>query len=58
MRLDMFLQILWSLECFSAELALVWLQWDMNSNMRGDMIAFDSCGSTLTPGAGQVEIVG
>ena len=53
----MFLQILRSLESFSAELALVWLQWDMDSNMGCDMITFDSCCSTLSPCAGQVEIV-
>lgn len=55
---DMFLQILRTFECFAAELAFVRLERDMNSNVRGDVVTFDSCGSALTPSAGQVEVVG
>ena len=33
------------------------LKRDVDSNVRGDVVAFDSCGITLTPRAGQVEVV-
>lgn len=31
--LDMLLQILWTLEALSAKVALVWLQWHMDSDV-------------------------
>jgi hypothetical protein len=54
----MFLQILWSLECLAAELALVRLQGDVDSDVGGDVVTFDRGGTALAPGAGQVEVVG
>jgi len=35
----------------------VWLEGDMNTNMRGDMISLDSSGPALIPLARQVEVV-
>lgn len=57
MGLDMFLEILWALEGLATELALVRLEWNMNSNVGGDMITFDGGGVALAPLAGQVEVV-
>jgi hypothetical protein len=54
----MFLQILRSLECLAAEFALVRLQGDVDSDVGGDVVTFDGGGTALTPGAGQVEVVG
>lgn len=54
----MFLEILWSLECLATELTLVRFQRDVDSNVGGDVVTLDGGGATLTPGAGQVEVVG
>lgn len=43
--LNMLLQILRTLECFATEITLVRLQWDVDSNVRSDMITFHSSGS-------------
>jgi hypothetical protein len=58
MGLDMFLEILRTLKGLAAEFALVRLQGNMNSNMGGDVVAFDGGGTALTPRTGQVEVVG
>lgn len=58
MCLDMFLKILWSLKGLATELALVRLERNMNSDVRGDVVALDGCCSALTPCACQVEVVG
>ena len=58
MCLDMFLQILGSLEGFATEFTLVRLQRYVDSNVGGDVIALDCSRSTLAPGAGQVQVVG
>jgi hypothetical protein len=58
MSLDMFLEILGTLEGFATEFAFVWFQGDMNSNVRGDVVAFDGGGTAATPLAGEVEVVG
>ena len=57
MGLDMLLKILRALESLAAELALVRLQWNMDTNVRGDMVTLDGGGSALTPSAGEVEVV-
>jgi len=57
MCLDMFLQILGSLERLAAEFTLVRLQWDVDSNVGGDVVSFDGRGSALAPCAGQVQVV-
>lgn len=41
MGLDMFLQVLRTLECFSTEFTFVGFEWNMHTNMRCNMVAFD-----------------
>lgn len=55
--LDMFLEILRALESLAAEFALVRLERNVDSNVRGDVVALDCGGSALTPLTGQVEII-
>jgi hypothetical protein len=57
MGLDMFLEILWALESLATEFAFVGLERDVDSNMGGDVVAFDGGGSALAPLAGQVEVI-
>jgi hypothetical protein len=54
MGLDMFFQILRTLEGFPAKVAPMRLQWDMNADMGRDMITLYCSGATATPLAGQV----
>lgn len=56
--LDVLLEILRTLEGLSAEVALVWLQGDVDTNVRGDVVALHSCGAARVPLASQVEVVG
>lgn len=58
MGLDMLLEILRALESLATELALVWLQRDMDADVTRDVIALDGSGTALTPRAGEVEVVG
>lgn len=58
MSLDMLFQVLGTLEGFTAEVALVWLQRYMDTNMRSDMITLDSGGLALIPLASKVQVVG
>ena len=53
----MFLQILRPLEGLSAEVAFVWFQGYVNTDMRGDVVALDGGRATGTPLAGEVEVV-
>lgn len=53
----MFLEILRALESLAAEFALVRLERDVDSNVGGDVVAFDRGGSALAPLAGQVEVI-
>lgn len=57
MRLDMLLEILRTLERLSAKLALVRLQRYMDTDVRGDVVAFNRCGAAATPLASQVEVI-
>jgi hypothetical protein len=57
-RLNMFLEILRTLEGFAAEFALVRLERNVNADVGGDVVALDGRGSALAPLAGQVEVVG
>ena len=57
MSLDMFLEILRAFESLATKFAFVRLQGNVNSDMRGDVVAFDGGGAALTPCAGQVEVV-
>lgn len=55
--LDMLLQILRSLECLLTKFTLVWLEWNVDSNMRGNMISLDCSGPAGPPSARQTQIV-
>lgn len=54
----MLLQILRTFEALSAEVALVRLQWNMNTNVRRDVIALDRGGPAHIPPTGQIQVVG
>jgi hypothetical protein len=54
----MFLEILRALEGLATKFTLVRFQGDMDSDVRGDMVAFDGGGTATTPLTRQVEIVG
>jgi len=58
MCLDMLLEVLRTLERLATEITLVWLEGHMNSDMRGDVVAFDGCDPTLRPLTLQVQIIG
>lgn len=58
MSLDVLLEILRTLECLSTEVALVRLEWYVNSDVRSDVITLDGGSSALVPAASQVEVVG
>lgn len=53
----MFLQILRALEGFSAEVAFVWFERNMDTDMAGDVVALDGGSTTATPLASQTEVV-
>jgi len=54
----MLLQILRTLKCFSAEVTLVWLQWDMDTDVGSDVITLDSGSPAGVPSTSQVQVVG
>ena len=58
MRLDMLLEILGPLERLAAKVTLVWLERDVNADVRGDVVALDRRRATCAPLARQVEVVG
>lgn len=58
MGLDMFLEVLWAFEGLATEIAFVRLEWDVDSNVRGDVVTLDRRGAAATPLTGQVEVVG
>lgn len=58
MCLYVLLQILGPLEGLSAEVALVRLEWHMNANVGGNVVALDGGGAAGSPLASQVEVVG
>ena len=53
----MLFEILWALEGFPAEFASMRFQWNVNSDMRSDVVAFDDCDVTITPSALEVQII-
>ena len=55
--LDVLLQILGALESLAAEVALVRLQGNVNTDVRGDVITLDGGGAAVAPLAGQVQVV-
>jgi hypothetical protein len=56
--LDVLLQILRALESLAAEVALVWLEGNVNTNVRGDVVTLYSRSTTVAPLASQVKVVG
>ena len=54
----MLLEVLRPLEGLSTKFASMRLQRDMNTDVRGDVIAFYDGNATVTPRARQIEIVG
>ena len=56
--LNMLLQVLGSLEALAAEVALVRLEGNMDTDMRSDVVTLDSGCPTLIPLAGEVQVVG
>ena len=56
--LDVLLQILRTLEALCAELTSMRLQWNVNSDVRGDVIAFNRGGAAGAPSADQGQVVG
>jgi hypothetical protein len=54
---DMLLEILGSLEGFLTEITFVWLQWNMHTDVRSDMITLHSSCPAVSPGASQVEVI-
>ena len=54
----MLLQVLWTFEGFATEVAFVWFQRYVDSDVRGDMVTFDGGSMAVTPLTGQVEIIG
>lgn len=54
----MLLQILRSLESLPTEVTFVWLQWNVHSDVRGDVVTFYSGGAALIPATREVEVVG
>jgi hypothetical protein len=53
----MLLQVLGAFKRLLAEVAFMRLQWDMNTNVRRDVITFHSSSVASTPSTGQVEVV-
>ena len=58
MGFDMLLEILRPLEGLTTELASMRLEWYVNTDVRGDVIALYDSDTTVRPCASQVEIVG
>ena len=58
MSFDVLLQVLRTLEGLLAEVTSVRLQWDVNTNVRGDVVPFDGSSTTAPPGTSQAQIVG
>jgi hypothetical protein len=56
--LHVLLQILRTLECLATEVALMRLQWNMDTNVRSNVISLDCGGAAVAPLAGQVQVVG
>ena len=53
----MLLQILRTLESLSTEVTFVRLEWDVDSDVRSDMVTLHGSGAALIPTTGEVEVV-
>lgn len=58
MSLDVLLQILWALEGLAAEVALMWLQWHMDPDVRSDVVTLDRGSTAARPLACEIEVIG
>lgn len=56
--LDVFLQVLRTLEALATKLTLVRLERNMDSDVRGDVVTFDGSCATRVPLAGEVQVIG
>lgn len=56
--LNVLLQVLRTLEGLSAEITLVWLERDVDSNVGGDVVALDGSGTARVPATSEVQVVG
>jgi hypothetical protein len=56
--LDVLLEILGALESLSAKVALVRLQWHVDTDVRSDVVALNRSGAAVAPLAGQVQVIG
>ena len=57
MSFYMFLEVLGTLEGLAAKFASVWFQGDVDSDVRGNVVAFDHGHMAVTPCALQVKVV-
>lgn len=57
MCLNVLLEILGPLESLSTEIAFVWLERNVDSNVGGNMVAFNSGSPALVPSTGEVQVV-
>lgn len=58
MSLDMFLFILWPFESFPTKFAPMWLQRNVNADMRRDVIPLDDFNLAVTPSTDQIQVIG
>lgn len=58
MCLYMLLKVLRPLEGLAAEFASMWLQGDVDTDVRGDVVALHNSDATITPSTGQIQVVG
>lgn len=54
---DMLLQVLRTFERLSTEVAFMWFQGDVNSDVGSDVVTFDGRSMTVAPLTGQVEVI-
>lgn len=57
MCFHMLLQVLRTFERLATEIALVRLQWNVDANVRGDVVTLHSRGAACAPLARQVQVV-
>jgi hypothetical protein len=57
MSFDVFLQVLRTFEGFPTEFAFVRLEGNVDSDVRGNVVTFDSRSATGSPLAGEVQVV-
>lgn len=54
----MLFEILGTLECLATEVTLMWLEWDVDTDVRSNVISLDGGGAAVAPLTGQVQVVG